>query len=110
MATMQDAVRLLMVHSREAARELARRSPSSPIYQQLYNRFAGDVLSDPAITLTADERTLIAEYVTASSDVQGKRLQVRLSLEQYARLETDAAAEGMDVSKYVRLKLGLEDG
>jgi len=105
--TIQDAARLLIVHSMDAARELARRSPSSPIYQQLYNKFAGEVLGDPLIILSTEERTLIAGYIVIASEGMGRRLQVRLSQEQYAQVESDAEEADMDISAYVRQKLGL---
>lgn len=111
MGTIQDAARLLIVHSSDAARELARRAPSSPIYQQLYNRFAGEVLSDQSGNLTNDQRALIAGYVTfAGGESRTQRLQIRLTDAEYRHVQSDANAAGQDMSAYVRGKLGLSQG
>ena len=109
--TIQDAARLLMIHSPQAAKELARRAPSTtPIYQQLYNRFAGDVLSDPSITLTPTERKLLSSFVTfPTQDTRTLRIQVRVSPSEQEQITKDAADAGMDVSAYVRARLGLSD-
>jgi len=108
MKSIQDAARLLMIYSPQAARELAVRSPDSPIYQQRYNRLAADVLSNPSIGLTNEERKLISAYVTFSTpDTRTLRIQVRVTPQEQEQIQKDAAGAGLDVSAYVRNKLGL---
>ncbi len=105
--TIQEAARILMAHSLEAARLLARPRPDSPIFQQIYNRVAADVLSDPQQALTPQERALVAQFVDMQPDPETRSfmLHVRLTEEQRAALQDMADRAGLGMSEYVRSRL-----
>lgn len=105
--TIQDAARVLMAHSLDAARNLGVRPTSSPIYQTIYNRMASQVLADPALNLTPQERTLVAQFITLDSqdETRSVMLRVRLTESERTDLQRMADAAGLEVSEYVRRRV-----
>lgn len=105
--TIEQAVRVLMAHSLEAAHALGRRTPASPIFQTVYNRVAAQVLSDPQSDLAPDERRLVASHITVATEDEPRAfmLRVRLTESERADLQHMAEAANMDMSEYVRSRL-----
>ena len=108
--TIQDATRLLMARSQAAAGALGRRSPASPIYQELYNKVASDALANPGIDMTADERDLVAQFITLPDEreARSQMLRVRLTERERADLQQMADAAGIEVSEFVRRRIFTE--
>lgn len=108
MANILDAARVLMAHSLDAARDLGPRMGGSPIFQQIYNRVATTALGDASISLTPDERALVAQFITAGDEDETIRefmLRVRLTRDEQAELQRLADVSGMKLSAYVRSRL-----
>ncbi len=103
--TFENAIRVLMARSMDAARLLRRRSATTnPNFQQIYNHVSTQVLSEPNSGLTPEERELVATFITLNeeSEPRSQMLRVRLTESERADLERKATRERMDMSEYVR--------
>ncbi len=103
--TLENAIRVLMARSLDAARLLKRRpATTSPNFQLIYNRVSTQILSEPNSGLTAEERELVAAFITLDeeSEPRSQMLRVRLTESERADLERKATRERMDMSEYVR--------
>lgn len=105
--TIEQAARLLMVHSPYAASMLSKHTPGGPIYQQVYDRVAARVLSDPESGLSLEERSFIAAFISldTANTARSFLLRVRLTDAERDALQRMAKAADMDMSEYVRARL-----
>lgn len=105
--TIEDAARVLIAHSPYAASVLGKRTPGSPIYQQLYNRVAAQVLATANSGLSPDERDVVAQHMALSDgdEMRTFMLRVRLTESERAELQRLADEARLGMSEYVRSRL-----
>jgi len=107
---MEDALRLIIAQSPDAAREAMKTlmaiRAGSPAVQQRYNHVVEIALADPSAMFTAQERALIAEHISASDvETRDNTLSLRLTCEERAQLEAAASAAGLSLSQYARKRM-----
>lgn len=106
--TIEDAARVLMAHSLEAASAFSKLRISSPLFPALYTKLAGKILASTNSGLTGEERALIARFMmlnTPDDDTRSFMLRVRLTENERAELQHMADEADMDMSEFVRSRL-----
>jgi hypothetical protein len=111
-ADMEQALLLIVVRcpgaAAEAMRLLRAARAGAPSLQGRYSRVVALALSDPASTLTQEDRALLAEQIASAGPVEreGPRthiVRLRLSEEELERLKD--VADGRPLSAYIRSRL-----
>jgi hypothetical protein len=111
MSTISDALRTIISCSPAAAAEAAdcirAIGANSPIVQARYNLAASHALSDRQAYFETDQRSLIAEFMSAQDDDAETRSVVTLRLTPTERAEIAQAANAAEqtVSEYMRKRL-----
>lgn len=111
MATMEDALRLILAKSPQAAPQAMKTihavHAKSPLLQHRYNAVVDAALNDPQADFTPEDRELLARYIAAGEKIRETRLQVRVTIAEKLYLRQIAAEQNMTISDYVRMKIGL---
>lgn len=108
---MIDTLKLIVGRS-ERASHLALQAikaarADSPVLQARYNQVAEVALLDPSADWTPAERQQIAAHLGAGDApaARSTTIQVRVTLDEKADIETRAAAAGQTISDYLRTLL-----
>ncbi len=112
MTTMEDALRIVIAKSPQAAPQAMKAIHSvhakSPMLQHRYNAVVDAALNDPQAEFNAEERELLARFVAAGEKIRETRLQVRVTIAEKLYLRQMAAEQNLTLSDYIRKKIGLE--
>jgi hypothetical protein len=111
---MINALRLIITKSpvamREAIAAIRAIDAKSPMVQHRYNTVVDLALSDPQAEFTAEERSMLAENLdsaTSGGNAKTVDVRVRLTADEKATVQSMAQADGMNVSDFIRSKIGL---
>lgn len=113
---MEEALRIIVAKSpmagSQAMQTLQAIKAKSPVLQDRYNRTVQTALSDSQADFTSEERALIASCVGsgAADDATPLRVldvRVRVTPEEKERIQQMAADEDMNVSDFIRDRIGL---
>lgn len=107
---MENALRIIIGKSPAAAREAMQTMQAvhvnSPVLQHRYNRTVEIALTDPRAVFTDEERATISEFVSvADTDTRNTILHVRLTDDEWLRLQEAAKQARVSASEYARRKL-----
>lgn len=109
---MIDALRIIVGKSPTAAKEamqcMRAVAVKSPVVQHRYNRVVEMAFSDPEAKFTAEERELIASCTgDDGGDAKLLDVRVRVNAEEKIIVQHMAAEAGMNVSEFIRDRIGL---
>lgn len=107
---MEQALRLIIAKSPNATSQalqcLAAIRAKSPVLQLRYNQCIQLALNDPAATWTADDRSLLAQYLdSGADDNRSYMLSVRLSIPERDYIQQQADAAGLSLSNWIRERI-----
>ena len=112
MTTMEDALRIVIAKSPQAASQAMKTTHAlharSPMLQHRYNAVVDAALNDPQAEFTSEDRELLAQYVAAGEKIRETRLQVRVTFAEKQYLRQMASEQNLTLSDYIRQKIGLE--
>jgi hypothetical protein len=110
---MIDALRIIAAKSEmaggEAMQAIRAVQVKSPVAQTRYNRVVELAFHDHGAQFTQEERQLIASYVGDGEqpEIKAYDVRVRVTADEKAEIQEMAQAEGMNVSDFIRSKIGL---